>query len=63
LYFICNRREPSAYDTGWKNTIDMRSGESAEIIARFTSYRDKYVFHCHNLEHEDIAIMPNFEVN
>ncbi|MEV8442051.1 multicopper oxidase domain-containing protein, partial [Actinosynnema sp. NPDC051121] len=23
-------------------------------------YAGKYVFHCHNLEHEDMAMMANF---
>jgi spore coat protein A len=40
----------------------MRSGESAEIIAPFTGYRGRYVCHCHNLEHGDMAMMANFEV-
>jgi spore coat protein A len=53
-------RQPGPYDAGWKDTIDLR-GE-AEIIARFTGYRGRYVFHCHNLEHEDMAMMANFRV-
>ena len=53
---------PGPYDAGWKDTIDMRSGETAEIIVRFTGFRGRYVFHCHNLEHEDMAMMGNLEV-
>jgi spore coat protein A len=53
-------RQPGPYDAGWKDTIDLR-GE-AEIITRFTGYRGRYVFHCHNLEHEDMAMMANFRV-
>ena len=53
-------RGPGRYDAGWKDTVDLR-GE-AEIIARFTGYRGRYVFHCHNLEHEDMAMMGNFRV-
>ena len=53
---------PGPYDGGWKDTIDMRGGETAEIIARFTGFRGRYVFHCHNLEHEDMAMMGNLEV-
>jgi N-acetylglutamate synthase-like GNAT family acetyltransferase len=30
--------------------------------SRFSGYRGKYVFHCHNLEHEDMMMMANFEV-
>jgi len=55
-------RGPGRYDDGWKDTIDLRPGEEAEIIARFTGYRGRYVFHCHNLEHEDMAMMGNFDV-
>jgi spore coat protein A len=28
----------------------------------YDGYRGKYVFHCHNLEHEDMMMMANFEV-
>ena len=28
----------------------------------FDGYRGRYVFHCHNLEHEDMMMMANFEV-
>jgi spore coat protein A len=54
-------RRPGPYDAGWQDTIDLR-GE-AEIIVRFTGYRGRYVFHCHNLEHEDMAMMANFRVS
>jgi spore coat protein A len=32
------------------------------VAARFDGYRGEYVFHCHNLEHEDMMMMANFEV-
>jgi spore coat protein A len=53
-------RRPGPYDAGWKDTIDLRG--DAEIIIRFTGYRGRYVFHCHNLEHEDMGMMANFRV-
>jgi spore coat protein A, manganese oxidase len=31
------------------------------VIAKFDGWRGKYVFHCHNLEHEDM-MMADFEV-
>jgi spore coat protein A len=55
-----NGGEPPA-DAGWKDTIDLRPREVARVLARFDGYRGKYVFHCHNLEHEDM-MMANFEV-
>ena len=30
---------------------------------RFDGYPGRYVFHCHNLEHEDMAMMANFSVS
>jgi spore coat protein A len=56
-------RGAGAYDAGWKDTLDLARGETAEIIARFTGYPGRYVFHCHNLEHEDMAMMGNFHVS
>jgi len=53
---------PGPYDSGWKDTLDLGPGQGAEILARFTGYRGRYVFHCHNLEHEDMGMMANFEV-
>ena len=53
---------PGLYDTGWKDTVDLGPGQTANILARFTGYRGRYVFHCHNLEHEDMTMMGNFEV-
>lgn len=53
---------PGRFDHGWKDTLDLRPAEQARIIARFDGQPGKYVFHCHNLEHEDMMMMGNFEV-
>jgi spore coat protein A len=52
-----NGHGPGPADAGWKDTLDLRPAEVAEIIVRFTDYRGRYVLHCHNLEHEDMAMM------
>ena len=57
-----NGGEPPPTDAGWKDTIDLRPREVARVLARFDGYRGKYIFHCHNLEHEDMMMMANFEV-
>jgi spore coat protein A len=57
-----NGRGPGRHNAGWKDTVELSPGETVEIIARFDGYRGKYVLHCHNLEHEDMAMMANFEV-
>ncbi|MFF8946704.1 multicopper oxidase family protein [Streptomyces sp. NPDC014864] len=55
-------RRPEASDAGWKDTVDVRPYEVVEILARFDGYHGRYMLHCHNLEHEDMAMMANFEV-
>jgi len=57
-----NGSRPLATDAGWKDTVDLTSGEEARVLVRFDGYRGRYVFHCHNLEHEDMMMMANFEV-
>ena len=53
---------PAAYQTGWKDTVSLDNGGQAEVLVHFDSFRGKYVMHCHNLEHEDMMMMANFEV-
>jgi len=53
---------PGPYDIGWKDTVDLLPWEQVAIAARFDGFRGRYVFHCHNLEHEDMAMMSNFVV-
>ncbi|WP_239312570.1 multicopper oxidase family protein [Plantactinospora mayteni] len=54
--------QPLPHDAGLKDTISLRPGESAEIITRFDGYRGRYLFHCHNAEHEDMGMMANLEI-
>lgn len=54
--------DPGRYDRGWKDTVNLDNGGRAELPIRFDGYRGRYVFHCHNLEHEDMMMMANFEV-
>jgi len=42
--------------------VDLHPAEEAAVIARFTGYRGRYVMHCHNLEHEDMAMMATIAV-
>ena len=53
---------PGPYDAGLKDTVHLGPGQTANILMKFAGYRGRYVFHCHNLEHEDMAMMANFEV-
>jgi len=55
-------KAPLPHDAGLKDTISLRPGEAAEIITRFDGYRGRYLFHCHNAEHEDMGMMANLEI-
>lgn len=55
-----NNRAPGRFDVGWKDTVDVRPAEAVEVLTRFTDYTGSYLLHCHNLEHEDMAMMADF---
>lgn len=63
-------RPSNAYDTvkegfihsGWKDTVLVMPGEEIEIIKPFQHFTGLFLYHCHNLEHEDMGMMRNFEV-
>jgi spore coat protein A, manganese oxidase len=54
-------RGPGPFDGGWKDTVDVRPAEHVDVAVRFTHHQGPYVPHCHNLEHEDMAMMAAFE--
>ena len=56
------KQSPRPQDAGWKDTVDLLPDEEVQLAVRFEGFRGKYVFHCHNLEHEDMMMMSNFEV-
>ncbi len=52
-------------DKGWKDTVLLWPGETVKIAIDFTHPfpgDQDYVFHCHNLEHEEQGMMINYRV-
>lgn len=49
-------------DEGWKDTVLLMPGERVRVLVRFGDYPGLYLYHCHNLEHEDMGMMRNFLV-
>ena len=47
---------------GKKDTILLKDNETAEVCVQFRDYTGPFVFHCHNLEHEDMAMMTRYDV-
>ncbi len=48
-------------DEGWRDTVLVMPGEKVRVIVRFTM-PGRFLYHCHNLEHEDQGMMRNFDV-
>ncbi len=49
-------------DEGWKDTVLVLPGEKVRVIRRFADFTGLFLYHCHNLEHEDMGMMRNFEI-
>ena len=52
-----------AGDRAWKDTVMVGIGETVIVQPRFAPYPGRFVFHCHNLEHQDKAMMLQLEVS
>lgn len=46
----------------WKDTVLVMPGEKVQVIMTFPQYTGTFVFHCHNLEHEDDGMMLNYQI-
>jgi len=49
-------------DDGWKDTVLLMPGERIRILVNFDDYPGLFLYHCHNLEHEDMGMMRNYFV-
>jgi FtsP/CotA-like multicopper oxidase with cupredoxin domain len=49
-------------DEGWHDTVLVTPGERVRILLRFKDFSGLYLYHCHNLEHEDMGMMRNYQV-
>jgi FtsP/CotA-like multicopper oxidase with cupredoxin domain len=59
-----NGRAPHPGEAGLKDTFYVGENETLNVMACWTGEQNvgRYVFHCHNLEHEDMSMMGMFEV-
>ncbi|MFA5984883.1 MAG: multicopper oxidase domain-containing protein [Methylococcaceae bacterium] len=49
-------------ENAWKDTVLVMPGERVKIIKPFQDFKGLFMFHCHNLEHEDMGMMRDFLV-
>ena len=45
-----------------KDTLVLGPNSEVEVYVKFDNYRGPFVFHCHNMEHEDHQMMARFDV-
>ena len=60
-----NGSPPARNERGLKDTVVVNPGERVRVLLSFTDYSDPYLpymYHCHNLEHEDTGMMGQFVV-
>ena len=62
LRFTGSPNPPAPNEAGWKDTVRADPGMVTRIIVRFEGYPGRYVWHCHNLDHEDNEMMRPYEV-
>ncbi len=57
------RSSLTAIEKGWKDTVLIMPREKVSLIMTFPlNNKGVFVFHCHNLEHEDDGMMLNYEI-
>ncbi len=60
-----NGNPPPLHESGWKDVVLVHSMESVKLSMRFDTYSNDtipYMYHCHNLAHEDMGMMLSFAV-
>lgn len=59
---IWNSVKDGFIDGGWQDTVLLMPGMKVKLIMRFEDFKGLFLYHCHNLEHEDMGMMRNFKI-
>ena len=57
-----NTQTNSAILHARKDVMTLADGEEARVFMRFRDMRGRYVMHCHNVVHEDHAMMVRWDI-
>jgi FtsP/CotA-like multicopper oxidase with cupredoxin domain len=49
-------------ELGWKDTVRVDPSTTVRVAMTFEGYTGRYMFHCHNLAHEDHSMMGQMQV-
>ncbi len=58
-----NGAAPRPLEVGRKDVYHIGPNEEVKVFLRFRDFVGRYVMHCHNLSHEDHAMMINWRIN
>ncbi len=47
-------------DSGWHDTTLVMQGEKITFLKPFNDFKGLFMYHCHNLEHEDLGMMRDY---
>ena len=64
-FFVLSRdgKTPPLLERGRKDTVRIGWKEKdVKVLVQFNGYTGRYAFHCHNMEHEDVRMMGNIEL-
>lgn len=50
-------------DSGWHDTVLVLPNETVQVVMTFERFEGLYMYHCHNMEHEDMGMMRYFRVD
>jgi len=50
-------------DEGWNDVVMLMPGEKARVLVRTSRFPGLFLYHCHNLEHEDAGMMRNYRLD
>ena len=57
-----NGQPPPPHERGRKDVYVLEPGEEVRLFIRFREFLGKYMMHCHNLIHEDHAMMIRWDI-
>ncbi len=50
-------------DEGWNDVVMLMPGEKVRVLVRTSHFPGLFLYHCHNLEHEDMGMMRNYRLD
>ncbi|MDO8392387.1 MAG: multicopper oxidase family protein [Actinomycetota bacterium] len=59
---VVERSDGSEPDPGWRDTVNIPTGQSVRLRIPFRDFSGTTVYHCHILDHEDLGMMAIIDV-